>query len=305
MQDKPTSIQPLLIPAAFVLLWSTGFIGAKLGLPYAEPFTFLFVRLLITAGLLATIALLLKADWPQDLAELAHIGVVGVLLHAAYLGGVFYAIYLGMPTGIAALIVGLQPILTAVLARAALNETVTLPQWIGLALGFGGVALTVLDRTGAVGSTDPWSFVAIIAALCGITLSTIYQKRFCTGMNLLSGTALQYMAAAGVLGMGAMLFEDMDIEWTGQFMFAIGWLVLVLSVGAVMLLMILIKRGSAASVTSLFYLVPPLTAVLGFMLFDERLGLVAVVGMALVILGVALVIGFPGRSRNLQRPIRQ
>lgn len=305
MPDKHTSIQPLLIPAAFVLLWSTGFIGAKLGLPYAEPFTFLFVRLLITAGLLTTIAVLLKASWPQDLAELAHIGVVGVLLHGTYLGGVFYAIYLGMPTGVAALIVGLQPILTAVLAQAALNETVTRRQWTGLALGFVGVTLTVFERTGAVESTTLLSFVAIIAALCGITLSTIYQKRFCTSMNLVSGTAVQYMVAAGVLGMGAVLFEDMEIEWTGQFMFAIGWLVLVLSVGAVMLLMILIKRGSAASVTSLFYLVPPLTAVLGFVLFDERLGLLAVVGMSLAILGVALVIRHPARSRNLQHAIRQ
>lgn len=282
-------MQALAIPAAFVLLWSTGFIGAKYGLPYAEPFTMLAIRLAITALLLSGIALVLRASWPASAAEASHIALVGMLLHGAYLGGVFYAIELGMPTGITALIVGLQPILTAVLAQLALNEHVSSRQWIGLMLGFVGVALTVWGRTGNGETTLPaLAVVSALIALLGITLATIYQKRFCTGMNLVSGTAIQYMAACLILTIGAFAFETRAVEWSLPFTLTMAWLILVLSVGAVMLLMTLIKRGSAARVTALFYLVPPITALMGFALFDEQLGLPAIAGMLIAVSGVFL-----------------
>lgn len=279
----------LIIPAAFVLLWSTGFVGAKFGLPYAEPFTFLAVRLSITAVLLTGIALVMRVSWPSDWRQAAHIAVVGMLLHAGYLGGVFYAIDLNMPTGIAALIVGLQPVLTAILARHALGESIRPRQWLGLILGFCGVALTVMEKTGASAEIESIAFLTALTALASITIATVYQKRHCTDMDLISGTAIQYMAAAVLLTIGAFALESREIEWSGEFIFALIWLILVLSVGAVMLLMTLIKRGSASSVTSLFYLVPPITAVEGFLLFDEALGLTALIGMLIAVIGVVLV----------------
>ena len=280
----------ILIPATFVMLWSTGFIGARLGLPYSEPFTFLGIRLAITAALLGVVALVLRSRWPARWMDAGHIALVGFLLHACYLGGVFYAIELGMPTGIAALIVGLQPILTAILAQIVLRESVSLRQWSGLLLGFVGAAMTLLYRTGGGSDLSFLAIAAILTALVGITIATVYQKRFCTDMDLISGTTIQYLSAATVFGLGALLFETREIQWTGEFLFALGWLILVLSIGAVMLLMVLIKHGSAARVTSLFYLTPPLTAVLGFLLFDENLGLLAMAGMLVAVTGVAQVV---------------
>ena len=198
----------ILIPATFVMLWSTGFIGARLGLPYAEPFTFLGIRLAITAALLGVVGLALRSRWPARWMDAGHIALVGLLLHACYLGGVFYAIELGMPTGIAALIVGLQPILTAILAQIVLRESVSLRQWSGLLLGFVGAAMTLLDRTGGGSDLSFLAITAILTALIGITAATVYQKRFCTDMDLISGTTIQYLSAATVFGLGSLLFDE-------------------------------------------------------------------------------------------------
>ncbi|GIW25725.1 DMT family transporter [Meiothermus sp.] len=282
-----------LAPVLFVLLWSTGFVGAKLGLPYAEPFTFLWVRMVIVVGLLAALAFLLRAPWPRGRALNLHIGVSGLLLHAGYLGGVFFAISRGLPAGLSALIVGLQPILTAILAQFLLRERVSGVQWAGLLLGFGGVGLVVGEKALLARELhiEPSAFVAIVLALLSTTLGTLYQKRFAVQMPLVAGTVVQYLAASVGLFVLALLFhETMQIQWTPQFVLAMAWLVLVLSMGAILLLMYLIRHNSASAVASLFYLVPPATALEAYFLFGERLGEWALLGMALAVVGVALVV---------------
>ncbi|WP_158045855.1 DMT family transporter [Skermanella pratensis] len=277
-----------LTPAVFVLLWSTGFIGAKFGLPYAEPLTFLLIRLSLVAAVLAVVALATRAPWPRRWSEALHIVVAGLLVHGVYLGGVFTGIANGLPAGVAALIVGLQPLLTASASGRILGETVSARQWLGLALGLCGVLLVVWENLSL--QADYLSGVALCAAaLVGITIGTLYQKRFCGGMDLRSGTALQYAATSVALLALALRFETMEVRWTGEFLFALAWLGLVLSVGAVFLLYILIRRGAAAQVASLFYLVPPATAVIAYLMFDERLGLLALSGMAVTAAGVGLV----------------
>ncbi|MBO1437353.1 DMT family transporter [Meiothermus sp. CFH 77666] len=282
-----------LAPILFVLLWSTGFVGAKLGLPYAEPFTFLWVRMVIVVGLLTALAAVLRSPWPRGWVLNLHIGVSGLLLHAGYLGGVFFAIRGGLPAGLAALIVGLQPILTAVLAQFLLRERVSGVQWAGLLLGFVGVGLVVGEKalSAHLLSIEPSAFVAIVLALLSTTLGTLYQKRFAVQMPLVGGTVVQYIAAsAGLFVMSLLFRETMHIQWTLQFTLAMAWLVLVLSIGAILLLMYLIRHNSASTVASLFYLVPPATALEAYFLFGERLGGWALLGMGLAAVGVAMVV---------------
>jgi drug/metabolite transporter (DMT)-like permease len=276
-----------MTPALFVLLWSTGFIGAKFGLPYAEPFTFLLFRFILVSLLLCAAALATKAPWPSR-AEVVHIGITGLLIHGVYLGGVFAAIHRGVPAGVTALIVGLQPLLTAVASGPYLGERVTSRQWIGLIIGLVGVGLVVQDKL----SLNPRyvSGVALaLAALVGITVGTLYQKRHGGSMDLKTGSAVQFLAASLAMLIVAPLFESMEVQWTGEFVFALLWLVGVLSLGAISLLYLLIRRGAAAKVASLFYLVPPVTALFAYFLFGETLGPAAILGMAVTVLGVALV----------------
>ncbi len=281
-----------LTPVLFVWLWSTGFIGAKYGLPYAEPFTLLLYRMLITLVLLGLLAWWLKSNWPSPVAAL-HTAVTGLLVHGFYLGGVFYAIEGGMPAGVAALIVGLQPLVTAVAAVLLLREGVVVRQWLGLLLGLVGVTLVLWEKMGGngqVGAVPLWPLIWALIALLGISIGTVYQKRFGQGVELVPGTFIQYCAAALLFALGAWLLETGTVTWSIQLLLAIGWLVLGLSVGAVLLLMMLIRRGAASQVASLFYLVPPVTALEAYLLFDERLGLLALIGGALTVLAVALVI---------------
>jgi drug/metabolite transporter (DMT)-like permease len=283
------------VPVLFVLLWSTGFIGAKLGLPFAEPFTFLGIRMLMATALLLLFALLTRAPWPGSGVEVGHQAIAGLLVHGIYLGGVFCAIRTGLPAGITALIVGVQPLLTAALVGWVLGEKVTGRQWFGLMLGIAGVALVVSDKLDA-GSMTLLGVLAALCALLGITAGTLYQKRFCSGMDLRSGVVIQYAATAVIMCAMAWIFESRQVEWTGRFVFALLWLVLVLSVGAIGLLFTLIRRGAAAKVASLFYLTPPVTAVLAFFLFGETLGPVALLGMGVAMIAVVLVNMPPGRD---------
>ena len=269
-------------PGLFVLLWSTGFIGAKLGLPDAEPLTFLLLRFAIVTALLLIPTLALRRPWPRSPAQLLHIGVAGMMLHGGYLGGVFAAIRSGMPAGTVALIVGMQPLLTASLGAPLLGERVGGRQWLGLLLGFVGVVLVLEERIALAGLTLPGVLLSLLALL-SITGGTLYQKRFCGHMDLWSGSLLQFVASGLLFLPLALGLETMHIRWSAKFAFALGWLVLVLSIGAISLLHLLIRRGAATRVSALFYLTPPTTALLAWLLFDERLGMVALFGMALAI----------------------
>jgi drug/metabolite transporter (DMT)-like permease len=282
-----SSAQAVGIPALFVVLWSTGFIGARLGLPHAEPFTFLSLRYVLAAGLLVLVSLASRAPWPRRLTEVAHFAVAGLLVHGVYLGGVFLGISIGVETGVSALIVGLQPLLTAALAGVLLRERVTRRQWLGLVLGLCGVTLVLAGKLGQAPGSLLGS-IACAAALIGITMGTLYQKRFCAGMDLRTGGVVQFIAAGLATAPLAFWFEDMRVQWDVKFVFALLWLVVVLSLGAVSLLYLLIRRGAASTVASLFFLVPPCTALIAWPLFGETLGSSAVSGMALTAVGVAL-----------------
>ena len=275
-------------PALFVLLWSTGFIAAKAGTPYAEPFTFLCLRFAFVLVLMLPLAFVLDVRWPATAREAAHIALSGTLIHGGYLAGCYAAVYHGMPAGVIALIVGLQPILTAVAAAPLLRERVTSLQWLGLVLGFGGVVLVVWEKVTGEGLTSvsiQWS----VLALFSITAGTVYQKRYCPAFYLSAGTIIQFSAALLLLFPLAIAFESMQVTWSGEFVFALTWLVLVLSLGAVSLLYYLIQHGEATRVASLFYLTPATTALMAYALFGETLRALALAGMVCTILGVALV----------------
>lgn len=281
-------VMPVLAPALFVVLWSTGFIASKAGLPYAEPFTFLLLRFVLVTLLMGSVALICGVRWPRWPRDWGHQAVAGLLIHGFYLGGVFASIHAGVSAGVSAIIVGLQPVLTAAIAGPVLGERVSARQWLGTAFGFAGVILVLWNRLG-LGEAPLWGYGLSGVALLGITAGTLYQKRFCGAADLRSVVVIQYAATAvPMLGL-AYAFETMRVDWTWEFAAALTWLALVLSVGAVMLLYLLIRRGAAARVASLFYLVPPITAAMGYALFGETLGVLALAGLALVALGVALV----------------
>lgn len=282
-----------LIPALFVWLWSTGFIGAKYGLPYAEPFTLLLIRMLLTLVLLAGLAWVLKVRWP-DWRGAGHVAVTGLLVHGCYLGGVYYAILGGMPSGVVSLIVGLQPVVTGVAAVLILREGIGFRQWVGLLLGVVGVSLVILEKmvltSDELGTFPLWTLACAALALFGISLGTVYQKRHGTHVELVPGTMIQYAAASLFFALGAFAWETRTVEWHPHLQLSMAWLVLAVSIGAILLLMWLIRRGAASRVASLFYLVPPVTALQAFWAFDERLGWLAMSGGVISIIGVALVV---------------
>jgi drug/metabolite transporter (DMT)-like permease len=284
---SPSALWIAAAPAVFVLLWSTGFIFSKLGMPYTQPLTFLVVRFAIVVALFGALCLIVRAPFPPR-AQWPHVAVVGIALHGLYLGGVFVSIDWGLPAGISALVVGLQPLLTGAVVGRLLGERVGLRQWLGLWLGLAGV-LAVLWEKLALEGVAMASVWPSVVGLFGITAGTLYQKRYCPNVDVRSGAVLQYGAALAVLLPVALIFEPMTVVWSTNMVIAMGWLVVVLSVGAVSLLMVLVRQGAAAKVASLFYLVPPTTAVFAWLLFGETLGTLALVGMAVAAAGVALV----------------
>ncbi|MDF2368619.1 DMT family transporter [Sneathiella sp.] len=276
------------MPVIFVFLWSTGFIGAKMGLPYVEPMMFLALRFGICVALMIPFVLITETRWPARSIDYFHISIGGLLMHGGYLGFVFLSISKGTPAGISSLIVGIQPLIVAALAGLMLNENVSLQKWTGLLLGLIGVFFVVFNKL-SVGEGTLYGMSLSFIALISISVGTLYQKKFCSQMNIKSGNLIQFAVAGVYFYLMSLLFETGEVIWSGELIFALLWLVIVLSLGAMTLLYMLLRRGAAANVSSLFYLTPPCTAVVAYFLFDETLGILALIGMGVAVLGVALV----------------
>jgi drug/metabolite transporter (DMT)-like permease len=278
-------------PALFVILWATGFIGARYAMPYMEPFLFLTARFVIAGAILGIWVVLAGSHWPNKRGAM-HAIVAGCLIHGVYLGAVFWAIHNGLPAGMSALVVGLQPLITALIAGLALGETIQPRHWAGLAVGFSGVAMVLWPKLSiSADGITPATVTASIVSVLAISAGTVWQKRFVGAIDLKAGTALQYLGASVLTGIFSLLFETHIIIWSGPLVFVMFWLVFVLSIGAVLLLMILINQGAVSKVASLFYLVPGVTALMAYALFGETLTLFQLVGMFIATLGVALSTG--------------
>ncbi len=278
------------VPFIFVFLWSTGFIAAKYALPFIEPFYLLFIRMTLTVVVFMLLCGLFRAR-RLSARQAGHQMVTGFLVHGTYLGGVFAAIKWGMPAGVTAIVVGVQPVLTACLGWCYLGERLRPRQWLGLGLGLAGV-VSVLSSTGRMeGVVLTWpAILAAIAALTGISVGTLYQKRFGAGTNLLAGSVWQYISVALLMAVLTRTFEVQEVVWDIRLVLALGWLVFGLSVSAILLLMYMIREGETAKVASYFYLVPPVASIEAWLLFGESLTLVAVTAIAVTVVGVYLVV---------------
>lgn len=283
MKSSPQPAPPAwlgLAPVIFVLLWSTGFIGARLTGPYAEPLSFLTIRFAIVAGLLAAAGLLMGARWPGRRLAL-HCMITGALMHGGYLGFVFWSIWKGIPAGVSALIVGLQPLVTALLAGLFLGERISPRHWLGLFIGLAGIAMVVWPKfTWTAAGITPITVGANILAMLSITIGSLYQKHFMSSVDLRTGNAWQFTGATIVTGLAALTTESFDITWNGPVIFGMTWLVFVLSIGAISLLYLMIRHGEISRVTTLFYLVPGVTATIAWLMFGEALVPLQIAGMA-------------------------
>jgi drug/metabolite transporter (DMT)-like permease len=279
-------------PLTFVLLWSSGFIVAKYAAPDADPFTFLAARFAVAAVLLMVIALASHAPWPASAGEAAHSLMAGVLLHGGYLGGVWWAVSAGLPTGISALITAGQPLLTALIAAPLLGERMTPRRWVGIVAGFVGIMLVLAPRLAGVDAATLGAvalpMIVNVGATVSVTLGTFYQKRFVPSADLRSGTCLQFVGALAVVAPLALLTETLRFDPTATLLAAFAWSVLMLSIAAIALLLLMIRHGEVSRIAALIYLVPPLTAIEAFMLFGESLGAVQIIGMAVTAAGVWL-----------------
>ena len=297
MSDVSASAWLKAMPAVFVLIWSTGFIVARYGMPYAPPLSFLAVRYALSIVCFLPWIVWAGVRWPQGRAQWGHLAVTGVLMHAGYLGGVWVAVKAGMGSGLSSLVVGLQPVLTAIwLSRlGGSHSRVSARQWLGLALGFAGLVMVVWRKFegGTPGDTATvFNLMAALTALLCITVGTLYQKRFVRSCDVRTANTTQLIAAL-LVTLPLALLEAEPMQWNGQLAGAMAWSVLGLTLGGSSLLYLLIQRGAAASVTSLMYLVPPCTAAIAWLLFDEPITPLTLLGTAITALGVALVVRAP------------
>jgi drug/metabolite transporter (DMT)-like permease len=279
-------------PALFVFLWSTGFVGAKYIVPYADPFTFLTIRYVIAATILIAIAALLKQPLKLTRDQVIASVAVGLLLHVIYIGGVFYAVSLGVSAGISAVIVSIQPVLVSILAVPLLGERIRSIQVVGLVLGVAGIALLLLPKVFQGDYSSAISEVGIVIcviALLGTSAGYLVQKKLGSDIPFLTGTGMQYVVSAVVFALLSALTEDQRVEWSPEFLFGLAWIVLMLSIGSIVLLYEMLRAGSASKVSSLYYLVPPVAAIQAYFLFDEVIPPIGILGMALAGLGVVLV----------------
>ena len=296
LSNTKSAPQQLLLvgaPSLFVVLWSTGYISARLGLPYAEAGTFLMMRFALAAIFMVALVVASRAPLPTSFREWAHCAVVGALVHGLYLYGGFASIQEGLTPTTIAVVVGMQPVITAVLIAPILGEAVNIRQWGGFFLGTVGVVLVIVANFASIGfgSGAPAVFLSLICVL-SISVGTLYQKRFCASVDLRSGTMIQLIMAAVMMWGISSWFETGHVEWTGTFVFALLWSVLVLSVGAYTLLWWLVRRKTATNVVSLFFLMPPVTAVFDWLLFDQRVSLITLMGIVIAVAGIVIVIRY-------------
>ncbi|MFZ6690999.1 DMT family transporter [Undibacterium sp. SXout20W] len=280
------------LPAVFIFIWASGYVVAKYGLPYAEPLTFLTMRYVGVVALMLTLALVMRAPWPAR-KDWLPIAIAGVLMQAVYLGGIWCAVKLGMPAGVAALIANTQPILTAIMGPL-IGERIRGKQWMGLALGIAGVGLVVANKISVV-HLSLTSVSLATMALLGMTTGTIYQKKTCPSFDVRTGQVIQFGASLLVTMPFALMLETQTILWTPHFFIAMAWSIFILSGVGISVLYMLIRHGEATKVTSYMYLVPAVTAVMAWTMFGEQLTSMTVVGMAIALAGVALVVR-PSRS---------
>jgi len=284
-----------IIPWLFVLIWSTGFVAAKYGLQFAEPFTLLSYRNGLTLIVLIIFTQVNKSIWPKSGLAFIHLMVTGLLIHGIYLGGVFQAIKWEVSVGLTAMIIGLQPLGMAFIAGIILHEKVTTRQWLGLLIGIIGLYLILFEKLdfgfdGFFTNFSFWGVLAVFGSLFSISVGTIYQKRFCNEMDLISGTLIQYLGAFILCVFISFYFETGEINWTRTFIVTLGWQIFGLSIGAVLLLMTMIKQDASAKVGSYFYLVPALVAIQAWYLFGETMNFVSIIGVILIAFAVAMTV---------------
>ena len=285
-------------PALFVLLWSSAFIGAKFGLPFAEPLTFIFLRFVFVAVIFLFLSLLFRANRPGTWMQFTHIPIVGLLMHAFYLNCTFIALDYGVPISLAALIYGLQPILTLFIVSFLLHSHISSTQWAGVFLGFLGLILVLYDKLG-FDTTKLIPVLILVFGLFCITVGTIYQRKFCSAMNLLTGNFIQVFVGGVVTGIAAFYFESMIVTWNISFIVALIWMILIVSLGAHTLLLFMLQQNQVAKVSSLLYLTPPTASVMAYFMFDELLSVVAIAGVGVTVIGVALIMHGPTNKQAL------
>ena len=281
----------VLVPGLFVVLWSSGYVVVRLTMPDAGPVRFLAWRFGLAAVLLAAAAVMVRAPWATRTIDYGHMGLVGLLVHGIGLGGVWIALDLGVEAGVAALVMGTQPLITAALAVILIGERIDRRMAAGLVLGFIGVTLVIHHKLAGVG--NPAGLAAVVIAVVAMTLGVLYQKRQCAHIDLVTGSTVQLACAGVACLVVAWWIDDRPVEWTPRIFAVLGWSVLVLSIAALLLLYRFLRRGDASRVSSLFYLVPPVTALMAWAVFREILAPLALAGMALTVVGVALVAAGP------------
>lgn len=285
--SPPLTMQGAPLPMIFIVLWSSGYIGGAIGILYAEPFTMTFLRFALAALIMLGVLVLTRTPMPGSVMQVVHMAIVGVFMQALQFGGLYAGMRHGVPAGQSALIVGLMPVVVGLLAGPLLGEKVTWRQWIGLGLGLGGVVLVLSERLGeGYGALLGYGFTA--AALVGISAGTLYQKRFCGGFDLRTTGFVQMVVGATVMLGAAYATETMAIDWTPTFVGSVIWLALVNSIGALLVLYAMIRRGEATKVASLFFLIPPVTQVMASATLGEIPTTLALAGFVLAAGGVWL-----------------
>ena len=296
MTRTPASLLIALAPALFVIMWATGFVVARLSAPHVEPLSFLAFRFPIAGLIFAAIAAAVRAPWPPPNLAL-HAMVAGVFLHGGYLGPVYWAVAHGMPAGVSALIVGLQPLLTAFFAAAMVKEEIGPRHWLGLGIGTAGIAMVLAPKLSfaLTGGITPLTTAVNVLGAVSIAFGSVYQKRYATGLHLASGGAWQFAGASAVVILGALSMEHFGFDGSFNAWFALGWSVIVLSLGAITLLMLLIRHGEVSRVSGLIFLVPGVSALMAYWLFGETLTAIQIAGMAVCALAVLIVTRKPAR----------